>query len=265
MQQFAHVGFPEMYEQALVPPLFRPWAEDIVALVNVRTGDRVLDVACGTGIVARLAKECTGAAGSVVGVDVNPAMLAVARQQAPDIAWHEGDAVALPVKERGVFEVVICQQGLQFVPDRVTAIAEMRRVLAPAGRLAVSTWRSDEEMPVLRELRAIAERHVGPIADRRHDFADADELRRLLLDAGFSDVRVTPSSKTIRFADGATFVSLNAVALIGMSSRSQELGNEARLEAAHAIVAESRDLIDANTDARGFAYVIGANIATAIG
>lgn len=265
MQQFAHVGFPEMYEQALVPSLFRPWAEEIVALVNVRPGDRVLDVACGTGIVARLAKERTGPAGSVVGVDVNPAMLAVARQQAPEVEWRQGDAVALPVKELDGFDVVLCQQGLQFVPDSMSAIAEMRRALATGGRLAVSTWRSDEEMPVLRELRAIAERHVGPIVDRRHSFGDADELRRLLLDAGFSDVSVTPKSRIVRFPDGATFVGLNAVALIGMSSRAQEFGNERRLEAANAIVMESRDVIDANTDASGFAYAIGANIATAIG
>jgi ubiquinone/menaquinone biosynthesis C-methylase UbiE len=265
MQQLAQLGFPEMYEQALVPALFRPWAEDLVRLVNIGAGDNLLDIACGTGIVARLAKERTGPAGHIVGVDVNPAMLDVARRQAPDIEWRVGDAAALPVSESGAFGVVVCQQGLQFFPDRMAALAEMRRILAPAGRVAVSTWRSDEEMAVLRDLRAIAERHVGSVADRRHSLSDAEELRRMLVDAGFKDVRVAPVTKTVRFQDGTTFVNLNAIALVGMSNRAQGLSNEARSEAVQAIVAESQDLIAANTGAQGFAYEIGANVATALG
>jgi ubiquinone/menaquinone biosynthesis C-methylase UbiE len=265
MHQFAQLGFPEMYELALVPPLFRPWAEDIVRLVDVGPSDAVLDVACGTGIVARLAKERTGPTGRVVGIDVNPAMVEVARNQAPDIEWRVGDAASLPLSESGGFTVVVCQQGLQFFPDRMAALAEMRRVLAPDGRLAVSTWRSDEEMPVLRALRAIAERHVGKVADRRHSFSDGDELRRLLMDAGFADVQVTLVTKIIRFQDGSAFVHLNAMAMVGMSERGPDLSAEDRIAAAIAIMADSQDLIVRNTDAGGFAYEIGANVASATG
>jgi SAM-dependent methyltransferase len=265
MQQLAQLGFPEVYERALVPALFRPWAEDVVRLVDVDRSDAVLDVACGTGIVARLAKERTGPSGHVVGIDVNPAMIDVAREQAPDLEWRVGDAASLPVTESDGFTVVVCQQGLQFFPDPIAALAEMRRVLGPGGRLAVSTWRSDEEMAVLRELRAIAERHVGHVSDRRHSLSDGDELRRILLGAGFNDVRVTSVTKTIRFQEGTTFVQLNAVALVGMSERAQDLSSEARLAAVGTIVAESRDLIAAQTDASGFAYEIGANVAMAVG
>lgn len=263
MQQFAQMSFPDMYEQALVPALFRPWAEDLVRVVDVNPSDAVLDVACGTGIVARIAKGRTGPGGHVVGIDVNPGMIDVARRQAPDIGWRVGDAAAMPVSES--FTVVVCQQGLQFVPDRMAALAEMRRALAPGGRLAVSTWRSDEEMTVLRALRAIAERHAGNVLDRRHSLDDEGELRRLLVDAGFNDVRVTPMTRTIRFKDGNTFVHLNATALVGMSERAQDLSSEARAAAVGAIVADSQELILANTDASGFAYEIGANVALATG
>lgn len=265
MQQFAQLGFPEMYELALVPVLFRPWGEDLVRLVDVGPTDVVLDVACGTGIVARLAKESTGPAGRVVGIDVNPAMIDVARSRAPDIEWRVGDAASLPVTENGGFSVVLCQQGLQFFPDHMAALAEMRRTLAPGGRLAVSTWRSDEEMPVLRSLRAIAERHVGRVSDRRHSFSDGDELQRSVMRAGFSNVQVSSTSKIMRFQDGATFVHLNAAAMVGMSERAQDLSAEDRTSAVAAIVADSHDLIAENTDVAGFAYEIGANIATAFG
>ncbi|MCO5108730.1 MAG: class I SAM-dependent methyltransferase [Burkholderiaceae bacterium] len=111
-------SFPETYERCLVGPLFRPWAETILDDVDLAPGDRVLDVACGTGIVARLARERLGEAGRVVGVDISPAMLAVARTAAPAIDWREGDACALPLRDAEKFDVVVCQQGLQFFPDK---------------------------------------------------------------------------------------------------------------------------------------------------
>ncbi|HEX6251837.1 MAG TPA: methyltransferase domain-containing protein [Gemmatimonadaceae bacterium] len=265
MQQLVQLGFPEMYERALVPPLFRPWAEEIVQHANVAPGDRVADVACGTGIVARLAWERAGRAAQVVGIDTNRDMLAVARIHGPDIEWREGDAAALPVEGGGSFDVVICQQGLQFFPHRAAAAAEMRRVLTSGGRLAVSVWRSDEEMPVLRELRAIAERRVGAIADRRHSFGDSEELEDLLVSAGFTDVHVTPTTRTIRFDDGPAFLHLNAMALVGMSSAAKDLSDEARSEAVKLIVSDSQSVLAAHTDAGCFAYEIGANVATARG
>lgn len=262
MQQIAQGSFPEMYERELVGPLFQPWAEDIVGLTRVGPGDRVLDVACGTGIVARLAGERAGDAGHVVGVDVNAGMLAVARRLAPHISWRDGDATALPVGAAERFDIVTCQQGLQFFADRALAMGEMRRVLGPGGRLAVSTWRSDEEMPVLHELRRIAERSVGPIPDRRHSFAEAGELEALLVDAGFEQVRVEAVTKTIRFRDGAVFVRLNAMALVGMSA-GKHLSDEERARIVGDIVSDSRSLIDAHSRSGFFCYEIGANVATA--
>src|SRR5436189_6203447 len=107
-----------MYERWLVPSLFRPFAELMLDRTRVVRGDRILDVACGTGIVARLARERIGADGRVVGIDRSPLMLAAARGAAPEIDWREGDAGALPLEPGETFDVVCCQQGPQFLPDR---------------------------------------------------------------------------------------------------------------------------------------------------
>lgn len=263
LPNFATASFPEMYDRHLVPPLFRPWAELLLELAPPARGDRVLDVACGTGIVARLAQEKVGARGRVGGVDLSPAMLGVARTASPDIEWREGSAVALPVEEGEAFDIVFCQQGLQFFPDKVEAVAEMRRTLAPGGRLALAVWRSDEESPFLLKLRRIAERRVGPIQDARHGFPDEAALGALLSDAGFEDVTVEPRSLTMRFGDGAVFVHLNTMALVGMSAAGKDMDEEARAKAVAAIAEESAELLADYSDRGALSYEITSNVATA--
>jgi ubiquinone/menaquinone biosynthesis C-methylase UbiE len=259
----AQFSFPDIYEQALVGPLFKPFAEFTLDEVGLAAGDRVLDIACGTGIVARLAKERLGATGRVVGVDLSPAMLAVARRVAPDIEWREGDARALPLHDNEPFDVVICQQGLQFVPDKLAAARQMHRALVPGGRLGVSTWRPDDEIPLGRELRRIAERHVGPIVDRRHSYGDSAPLEALLRDAGFRDVRSKTVSRTIRFSDGTVFVRLNAMALVGMSAAGKDMNDEARERMVAAIARDSAEAARQHTDGIGVAFELLSNVATA--
>jgi ubiquinone/menaquinone biosynthesis C-methylase UbiE len=147
--------FAEVYENQLVQPLFRPFAERLISLVQPREGDRVLDVACGTGIVARLAKERVGEEGSVVGIDLNPQMIAVARARDSRIDWRQGNAEALPVRAEESFDIVTCHQGLQFFPDRAAALREIRQVLKDGGRLAAGTWRPFSEMPLLVALHGV--------------------------------------------------------------------------------------------------------------
>lgn len=262
---FAQLSFPEIYEQALVTPLFRPWAGPVLDDVELAVGDSILDIACGTGIVARLAKERLGETGKVVGVDLSPAMIAVARRVTPDIDWREGDACALPLQDDEQFDVVVCQQGLQFVPDKPAGACEMRHALASGGRLAVSTWRPDEEIPFVRELRRVAERHVGPIVDRRHSFGEAGPLEMLLRDAGFHDVRSKIVSRTIRFEDGSVFARLNAMALVGMSASAREMSDEDREQTVTAIVHDSAEVVSRNTDDTGLAFELATNVATARG
>src|SRR5262245_6366072 len=124
-------SLPELYERFLVEPLFRPFAEELLDRTALAPTARLLDVACGTGIVARIAQTTIGDRGRLVGVDASPAMLAVASSVAPTIEWRQGDAARLPVQPDETFDVVTCHQGLQFFPDKPTAVREMRRVLAP--------------------------------------------------------------------------------------------------------------------------------------
>lgn len=259
----AQSNFPELYEQELVGPLFRPWVGPMVEEVGLAAGERVLDVACGTGIVARVAKEYVGDAGRVVGVDLSPAMLAVARRVAPGIEWREGDAGALPLQGDERFDVVLCQQGLQFFPDRLAAVQQMHRALAPRGRVAVSTWRPDEEIRLGRELRRVAERHLGPIADRRHSFGEAGPLEALLREAGFHDVRSKTLTRTIRFRDGSVFARLNAMALVGMSAGAKEMSEEERGQALAAVVRDSAEVARRFTDGAGLAFEMSTNLAVA--
>jgi ubiquinone/menaquinone biosynthesis C-methylase UbiE len=118
----------EVYERYLVPAIFGPWAADLVALAAPQPGEHVLDVACGTGVVVRLVAPHVGPRGHVVGLDLHAGRLAVARALPPApgavVEWREGDALALPFAE-AVFDLVCCQQGLQFFPDRRTALREM--------------------------------------------------------------------------------------------------------------------------------------------
>jgi SAM-dependent methyltransferase len=204
---------PEAYERFLVPVVFAPWAERLLELVAPGPGERVLDVACGTGIVARRAVARVGPVGTVLGLDVNQAMLAVARAAAahlrPPIAWRAGDAAHLPLPD-AVVDVVVCQQGLQFFPDRAAALREMHRVLDPKGRLALALWRPIRHSPGFAALAQALERHVGAgVAAMMHapfDGPDPAALRRLVLGAGFGEVRLRIGLGVARFPSAEAFL-----------------------------------------------------------
>jgi len=207
---------PEVYERELVPAMFGAWAPILVELAHPRAGDRVLDVACGTGIVARIAAAHVGPSGTVVGVDLNPGMLSVARsvaltdsQSAAPLKWQEASADKLPFPSAS-FDVVYCQLGLQFFADRPAAVREMRRALGAGGRLALMVWRSIHESPGFAVLAEALERHVGQAAAAvmRAPFglSNADELAALVRDAGFQDVAIQQRVGTVRFPSVEKFV-----------------------------------------------------------
>jgi ubiquinone/menaquinone biosynthesis C-methylase UbiE len=254
-------SFPRMYEDFIVGPLFRPWAERLLDRAGLRTEMRVLDVACGTGIVARLARERLHGTGRVVGVDVSAPMLDVARELDPSIDWREGDAAALPVGPDERFDRVLCQQGLQFFAKRDAAARELKRVTAPGGALLAAVWRTADEMPVFDALQRVAERHVGPIHDQRYAFGSAKELEQLLSAAGFRDVRVDELSLVSQFADGAGFVRMNAMALVGMSG--DRSGEEQRERLVEVITDESMQAMRPFLDGATLVCEMRSNIALA--
>jgi ubiquinone/menaquinone biosynthesis C-methylase UbiE len=196
---------PEAYERYIIPALFNEWACDLVETAAVQAGERVLDVACGTGVVARAAASRVGKAGHVVGVDVNEGMLGMARTVPPPLGtamtWQQGDAAALPLPT-AAFDVVLCQQGLQYFPQRAAALLEMARVLVPGGRLALSVWRPIERQPFFVALVDVIESHVsadvGALQRAAFTLGDADELRGLLTAAGFRTPHLRLVVKLIR-------------------------------------------------------------------
>lgn len=192
---------PVNYERFFVPVIGEPLAIDLVRVAALGKDDRVLDVACGTGIVARLASREVEGTGSVAGLDPNPGMLAVARSTAPpdvSIEWHEAGAEAMPFQD-GSFDVVLCQMGLQFVPDKEAALREMRRVLAPKGRLILNV--PGPTPRIFRIMSKALARHVGDEAamfvDHVFSLHDAAEIRELIRGAGFEDVSVEADTKSL--------------------------------------------------------------------
>ncbi|HEY3631887.1 MAG TPA: class I SAM-dependent methyltransferase [Jatrophihabitantaceae bacterium] len=200
------------YEGILVPRLFVPWAEVLLDQLALEPGARVLDVACGPGTVARAAARRVGPSGHVTGVDFSPAMLAIAKGKPPvddgaPIEYLEGPADKLDLPDDAV-DVVTCQHGLQFFPDRPAALAEMRRVLRPGGRVGIAVWRSTAECPPFDAIAdGIADVLGEPAATTYRSgpwgFADPDELAALLDAAGFTDVRVTRHELPLEFEGGA--------------------------------------------------------------
>ncbi len=241
---------PESYERFFVPAIGAPLASDLVEAAALRPGERVLDVACGTGIVARLASGAVGAAGTVAGLDPDPGMLAVARATTPPgttIEWHEASAEAMPLPD-GSFDAVLCQMGLQFVPDTHAALREMRRVLATAGRLALGLpGPTPRPMVVLAEALA---RHVGGEAagfvNRVFSLHDTAVIRDLVAGAGFRDVAVRADTKSLRLPPPEEFLwqYVRSTPLAGAVARVDE---ERRASLERDVVDDWRGLVNDGT------------------
>ena len=186
------------YEALFVEALFAQFASKVADAAHIERGQRVLDVACGTGILTRELIRRTGSAASLAGIDPSPGMLVVAKEQAPDVEWREGVAESLPFPDRS-FDAVVSQFGLMFFTDRKQALREMVRVLNPGGRLAVAVWGSLDSMPAYADLVALLDRTAGRAA--------ADALRapfvlgdRKALSALFSESGV--ASPQVAMLDG---------------------------------------------------------------
>jgi ubiquinone/menaquinone biosynthesis C-methylase UbiE len=196
------------YERYFVPAIASPLARALVAFAALQPGERVLDIAGGTGVVTRLAAEQVGD-GDIAGVDVNPGMLEIARGASGDTAieWHKASAEELPFED-GTFDVVLCQMGLQFIPDRPGALREMRRVLSDGGRVVLNL--PGPTPAPLAALEQALSRHVGPEAAgfvaTVFSLYDAGELRALLGDAGFVDAEVSSERTTLELPPAEHFL-----------------------------------------------------------
>lgn len=192
----------EVYEEFFVPALFQQWTPIVADAAGIKAGQRVLDVACGTGVLAREAAGRVGGVGLVTGLDRNEGMLAMARRIAPAVAWKAGRAEQLPFPDAS-FDAVVSQFGLMFFDDRVQALREMRRVLKPGGRLAVAVWDRLENSPGYAAMAGLLERLFGRrIASELHaPFAlgDPEALRGLFAETGLGKAKVAAHAGMARF------------------------------------------------------------------
>lgn len=199
----------EVYEAFFLPALFQEWAPRVAEAARLRPGQRVLDVACGTGVLARVAARDVRPGGSVVGLDPNAGMLAVAEREAPGVAWVEGVAESIPF-EAASFDAVVSQFGLMFFEDRVGALREMVRVLRPGGRLAVAVWDSLDRTPGYAAMAALLQRLFGDgVAASLHApyaLGDPEVLRALFHEAGVTEVSVSTHPGTARFPSISSWV-----------------------------------------------------------
>lgn len=198
----------ENYEKYFVPVIGRPFGVDLVEKARLRPGQHVLDVACGTGIIARLAAEHVAPSGSVSAVDVNPAMLSMARSipSVIPIKWYETAAESVPLPD-GSFDAVFCQFGLQFVADKGAAVREMRRVLRPGGRVFISTPMPNPFFDVLdREIARHVSEEASAFVHAVFSLNDPQEMQDLLTEAGFGAPAIGAHAKQLQLPSPRDFM-----------------------------------------------------------
>jgi SAM-dependent methyltransferase len=230
------------YDEILVPRVFNPFADILLDAVGVSAGLEVLDVACGPGTVARRVAQRMGPSGRVTACDLSPAMLEVAAAKptldgAAPITYRLCSADALDVPD-GAFDLALCQQGLQFFPDRLGALAEMHRALKPGGRAGVAVWCAIEECPFWDRLASAVGEVLGKEAEIGFRMGpwglpEADELSRLFEVAGFDDVEVTRCALPVVFEGGPSQVTATlAAASVGPQVAALDAEGRAALLAA---------------------------------
>jgi ubiquinone/menaquinone biosynthesis C-methylase UbiE len=260
----------ETYEQYFVPAMFLPWAAILLRHAAPQPRERILDVACGTGIVSRQAAAMVGVDGRVVALDLNPAMLAVARSlpapQGAKIHWQDGNAMALPFPDSS-FELVLCQHGLQFFPDRPAAVREMHRVLAPGGRALVIVLQSLERHPVFEALmKSVAGQLSLPLTEVMTPFAlsSAQELRSLFTAAEFKHAEILLESTVVRFPEAESFVPHAVVSSAAALPAFSRLGEPERAALLENVRCEVEPILRRHREADMVSFPMHAHLAVAV-
>jgi SAM-dependent methyltransferase len=259
----------ETYEHYFGPTIADPWTRVLLAYAAPQPGERALDVACGTGSVARHIAPMVGAHGKVVALDLSPAMLAVARTlPAPagaTIAWVEGNAISLDLPD-DVFDLVLCQQGVQFFPDRAASVREMRRVLTDGGRAVISVWQALHHHPVYEALLKATARYLGvalSTVDVSFSLGDATELRTLLSDAGFQRIAMTPRSLRIHLPAPERFVQLTVLGAATSIPAVAHLDAAAHAALVAAVTSETQAVAQRYHDGDTLTFPMSTHIAVA--
>lgn len=198
-----------IYETELVPTIFEPWARVLIDLAHPEPGEHILDACCGTGVVARHIAPIVGRGGMTVGLDFDAAMIATGQRLSTDVEWQVGNLQNLPFADAS-FDLVICQQGLQFLPDREAGLRQIYRVLRPGGRIALAVWTELAKSPAHAILFDAMGATLG--VDMRKPPAwslpDEELLRTFVSSAGFSDIEMSVKTLPARFPSARRFVEI---------------------------------------------------------
>jgi SAM-dependent methyltransferase len=249
----------EVYESCFVPAIFGAWAGPVADAAGIRTGSNVLDVGCGTGVLAREALRRVGQEGRVVGLDLNTGMLAVAARTEPNVEWRQGDAASLPFEDAS-FDVVVSQFALMYFPDRVASLREMWRTLAPGGRLAVASWAPIDHARGYEILVDIAAgqcgREAADVLAAPFVLGDPAELGKLYADSGIPRANVTLHEGSIQFPSVTEFIRIEV--------KGSPLADMLSDDTMQALAAESEDaLVEFMVPSGAIVMPMDAHIVTA--
>jgi ubiquinone/menaquinone biosynthesis C-methylase UbiE len=270
MQQLTEPTTAEIYQQFYGPAIFEPCAEHLLRHAAPARGESVLDIACGTGIVTRKVAGLVGPTGRVTGLDLNPEMVRVARtipaSPGAPIEWLTGDATR-PDLPDGSFDLIVCQQGLQFFEDRAEAVRQMRRMLVSRGRVAIAAWlpldrhplfasMAESEAPLLQPLGVEYDDLVAPFS------LPPEELARLLSDAGFAEIGAYEVTIECRFPDPDRFVERMEYAYGAVIP--QFVADRAAFDAfVDAVQLETRDVVRQHTRGDHVSFPMHTTVTTA--
>lgn len=259
----------EVYERYLSRPIADPWTRVLLELAVPKRGDRVLDLACGTGSVARQVAPIVGTTGTVVAVDINADMLKVGGTQhqpagAP-IEWRQGDATHLDLLDDN-FDLIFCQQGLQFFPDRGASVREMRRLLRTHGTAVISVWQSLTRHPIHEALFTATARYLDvPFrdVDVAFSFSSAEKLYTLLRSANFTHVEVTTKAVSIQMPEPERFVEFSILGVATSIPKFASLDGATRSALVSEVTKETHAVVQSFMKGDSLRFPMEANIAIA--
>lgn len=234
----------ESYERYFVPAIGTPSARPVLEAAGLQRGERVLDLACGTGVAARLAAERVGPSGTVVGLDPHPGMLAVAGRASGDIEWRQGSAEELPLPDES-FDAVVCSQGFQFFSDKAKALREIHRVLGRGGRAVLGT--AGPTPPLMGAIADVLAEHISPEASvfihAVFSVHDPGRVHSMLGSAGFDDVNIETTSVPLRLPLPADFF-WQYVRSTPLAAIATGMSNDARADLEGDVVERCQPFVD---------------------
>jgi ubiquinone/menaquinone biosynthesis C-methylase UbiE len=245
----------------MVPAIFASWVPALVELLSLQPGQSVLDVACGTGSVTRHVISQVGREGRVVGLDFNANMLEMAKRMAPEIEWHEGNALDLPFSEQE-FDAVVCQQGLQFFPDKPQALREMHRVLKPSGRLGLALWCRIETSPghhaLAQGLERCVNKEAATLMYNVFGLGEPKTISALLEEAGFREIYIRQEERMARFPTQDDFTQY-----VVMGSVLGRTGVKVSGEALKSLIADVNEALQPYVQPDGLSFPMQAHLVRA--